>query len=130
MRKGGLALLVRYHGAAEPMPIETILIILLVLLLLGVLPTWPYSRGWGYYPSSAVLVLLILFFLMFFVFAGPVRAAERHVPPGAVLRSTRTCVCQTMRYRPKPRPIIQYACPPARYMQPTNDSPFTFGLGY
>ena len=30
----------------------TILIIILALLLLGVLPTWPYSSGWGYYPTS------------------------------------------------------------------------------
>jgi hypothetical protein len=31
---------------------STILLILLVLLLLGALPTWPYSRSWGYYPSG------------------------------------------------------------------------------
>lgn len=38
-----------------------ILIIILVLLLLGALPTWPYSKGWGYYPSGGLgLVLLIL----------------------------------------------------------------------
>ena len=38
----------------------TILIVLLVILLLGAAPTWPYSRGWGYYPSSIVGVLLIV----------------------------------------------------------------------
>ena len=39
----------------------TILVVLLILLLLGVLPTWPYSRAWGYYPSGGLgLVLLIL----------------------------------------------------------------------
>ena len=44
---------------------STILIILLVLLLLGALPTWPYSGGWGYYPSSGLgLVLLILVILI------------------------------------------------------------------
>ena len=38
----------------------TILVIVLVLLLLGALPTWPYSSGWGYYPSGGLgLVLLI-----------------------------------------------------------------------
>ncbi len=41
-----------------------ILVILLLVLLVGALPTWPYSSGWGYYPSGAlgtvVLVLLIL----------------------------------------------------------------------
>jgi hypothetical protein len=43
---------------------STILLVVLVLLLIGALPTWPYSRGWGYYPSGGlglvVLVLLVL----------------------------------------------------------------------
>ena len=42
----------------------TILLVLLVLLLLGALPTWPYSRSWGYYPSGGlglvVVVVLVL----------------------------------------------------------------------
>lgn len=42
----------------------TILLIVLVLLLLGALPTWPYSRSWGYYPSGGlgliVVVILVL----------------------------------------------------------------------
>jgi hypothetical protein len=43
---------------------RTILLILLVLLLLGALPTWPYSAGWGYYPSGGIgLVLIILVIL-------------------------------------------------------------------
>ena len=43
----------------------TILLIVLVLLLLGALPTWPHSRGWGYYPSGGLgLVLLILVVLL------------------------------------------------------------------
>jgi len=42
----------------------TILIVVLILLLLGALPTWPYSSGWGYYPSGTLgLVLLILIIL-------------------------------------------------------------------
>ena len=42
----------------------TILIIILILLLLGALPTWPYSSGWGYYPSGALgLVRLIIIIL-------------------------------------------------------------------
>ncbi|HLY66089.1 MAG TPA: DUF3309 family protein [Chloroflexota bacterium] len=36
----------------------TILLILLVLILVGALPTWPYSRGWGYYPSGGVGVVV------------------------------------------------------------------------
>jgi len=42
----------------------TILLIILILLLIGVLPAWPYSSGWGYWPSGGlgliVLILLIL----------------------------------------------------------------------
>ncbi len=42
----------------------TILIIILVLLLLGALPTWPYSGSWGYYPSGGLgLILLIVVIL-------------------------------------------------------------------
>jgi uncharacterized protein DUF3309 len=43
---------------------STILLVVLVVLLLGALPAWPYSRGWGYYPSGGlglvVVVLLVL----------------------------------------------------------------------
>lgn len=49
------------------MSVSTILLILLVLLLVGALPSWPYSRGWGYYPSGLlgiVLVVLLLFALL------------------------------------------------------------------
>lgn len=43
----------------------TILLIILVLLLIGALPTWPYSSAWGYYPSSGLgLVLLVLIILL------------------------------------------------------------------
>ena len=41
-----------------------VLLIILILLLVGALPTWPYSSGWGYYPSGGLgLVLLILIVL-------------------------------------------------------------------
>jgi hypothetical protein len=43
----------------------TILLIVLLLLVLGALPSWPYSRGWGYYPSGGLgLVLVILLVLV------------------------------------------------------------------
>lgn len=43
----------------------TLLIIILIILLLGALPTWPYSGGWGYYPSGGLgLVLLIVIVLL------------------------------------------------------------------
>jgi hypothetical protein len=46
---------------------STILMIILVLLLIGSLPTWPYSTGWGYYPSGGLgLVLILALVLVFF----------------------------------------------------------------
>ena len=38
----------------------TILLVLLILIVLGALPTWPYSSGWGYYPSGGAGLLLII----------------------------------------------------------------------
>jgi hypothetical protein len=44
---------------------STILIVILVLLLIGALPTWPYSAEWGYYPGGGLgLILIIVVFLM------------------------------------------------------------------
>jgi Protein of unknown function (DUF3309) len=46
---------------------STILLIILVLLLVGALPTWPYSNGWGYYPSGGlglVVVIVLILVLM------------------------------------------------------------------
>lgn len=43
----------------------TILIVILILMLVGVLPTWPHSRNWGYYPTGGLgLILLILIILL------------------------------------------------------------------
>jgi Protein of unknown function (DUF3309) len=51
-------------GSKEEDFMGTILLILLVLLVVGALPTWPYSNGWGYYPSGGLgLVLLIVLVL-------------------------------------------------------------------
>jgi hypothetical protein len=49
------------------MTLGTILLIILVLLLIGVIPSWPHSRGWGYGPSGiigAVLVVLLVLLLL------------------------------------------------------------------
>jgi hypothetical protein len=46
---------------------RTILFVILIVLLIGALPTWPYSSGWGYYPSGGlglILVILLIFALM------------------------------------------------------------------
>ena len=51
---------VRYEGN-----MGLIILIIVLLLLLGALPTWPYSSGWGYYPSGGLgLILLILLILL------------------------------------------------------------------
>jgi hypothetical protein len=45
----------------------TILVIILILLLIGALPSWPYSSGWGYYPSGGlglVVIIIIVLLLM------------------------------------------------------------------
>ncbi len=46
---------------------STILLVILILILVGALPAWPYSRGWGYAPSGllgTVLIILLILFLM------------------------------------------------------------------
>jgi hypothetical protein len=43
---------------------RTILLIVLVLLILGALPTWPYSAGWGYYPSGGLGLLLLVLLIL------------------------------------------------------------------
>lgn len=49
------------------MSLGTILIIILILVLIGALPTWPYSRGWGYAPGGilgAILVIVLILVLL------------------------------------------------------------------
>jgi hypothetical protein len=54
-----------HHGIGENTHMITILVVILLLVALGALPTWPYSSGWGYYPSGGIgLVVLILVILM------------------------------------------------------------------
>ena len=42
----------------------TILLIILILLLVGALPTWPYSSGWGYYPSGGLGIILLIIIIL------------------------------------------------------------------
>lgn len=42
----------------------TILFIILILLLIGALPTWPYSRGWGYYPGGILGLIIVIFLIL------------------------------------------------------------------
>ena len=43
---------------------RTVLIIILILLLIGAVPSWPHSRGWGYYPSGILGVILIIVIIL------------------------------------------------------------------
>ena len=65
-RKSPLGILVAQASSVERgATMATILLVIFVLLVLGTLPTWPHSRGWGYYPSGGLgLVVLILFILL------------------------------------------------------------------
>jgi hypothetical protein len=42
----------------------TVLLIILILILIGALPTWPYSSGWGYYPSGGTGLLLVILIVL------------------------------------------------------------------
>jgi hypothetical protein len=46
------------------MTLGTILLIILVILLIGAIPSWPYSRGWGYYPSGGLGVIVIILLIL------------------------------------------------------------------
>ena len=46
------------------MSLGTILLIILILILIGALPTWPHSRSWGYFPSGAVGVIVIILIIL------------------------------------------------------------------
>jgi Protein of unknown function (DUF3309) len=46
------------------MSLGTILLIILILILLGALPTWPYSSGWGYYPSGGIGLILVIVLIL------------------------------------------------------------------
>jgi uncharacterized protein DUF3309 len=52
------------RGKPEATMLSTILIIILILLLLGALPTWPYSSGWGYYPGGGVGLILVIVIIL------------------------------------------------------------------
>jgi hypothetical protein len=47
------------------MSLGTILIVVLILILVGVIPTWPHSRSWGYAPSGVVGVILVILLVLF-----------------------------------------------------------------
>jgi hypothetical protein len=52
------------QGFREAIAMGTILIVILLLLLLGAWPSWPYSRGWGYYPSGTLGLVLVVILVL------------------------------------------------------------------
>jgi hypothetical protein len=61
-----LQVLLRFTYREDTRMLSTVLIVVLVLALIGALPAWPYSSGWGYYPSGGlgVIVLVVLVLLL------------------------------------------------------------------
>jgi Protein of unknown function (DUF3309) len=56
---------IRRDGEARSICVmSTILLIILILLLIGALPAWPYSRGWGYYPSGGLGLILVIVIIL------------------------------------------------------------------
>jgi hypothetical protein len=49
------------------MSLGTILLIILILIVVGALPTWPYSSGWGYYPSGGIGLILVIVLILILV---------------------------------------------------------------
>jgi hypothetical protein len=53
-----------HHPGRNAMTPGTILLIVLILLLIGVIPAWPHSRGWGYAPSGVIGIVLIVLLVL------------------------------------------------------------------
>jgi hypothetical protein len=69
VERGGVLSTLEFIEAA--MNLNTVLLVVLVILLLGALPTWPYSADWGYYPSGGLGLVLIILLVLFFARRGP-----------------------------------------------------------
>jgi hypothetical protein len=59
-----IAVQFRPAGVLEEITLGTIVLIVLILLLIGALPTWPHSRSWGYYPSGGLGLVMIIFVVL------------------------------------------------------------------
>jgi len=63
--------LVALYTSIKDAKMNLITLVVLIVVLLAVLPTWPYSSGWGYYPSGAVGLLLIVLIILLLTRGGP-----------------------------------------------------------
>jgi hypothetical protein len=66
LRDMGVLFCKAWDSEETPM-LGTVLIVILILLLVGALPTWPYSSGWGYYPGGGLGVILIIVLVLVLV---------------------------------------------------------------
>jgi len=53
-----------FGGGQAPMPVRAIIVILLILLVIGSIPAYPYSVGWGYYPSGILGTILLVWVVL------------------------------------------------------------------
>jgi hypothetical protein len=63
-RSGGVVFSAHEARREEIHMLGTILLIILILLLIGALPAWPYSRSWGYYPTGGLGLILIVILIL------------------------------------------------------------------
>ena len=64
VRARSVGSVIEFDQAGGDAVLGTILLIILILLVVGALPSWPYSRGWGYYPSGGLGVILIIILIL------------------------------------------------------------------
>jgi hypothetical protein len=64
MAAAGMPAFSAVPSSGETRMLSTILIIVLILILIGALPTWPYSSGWGYYPGGGLGLILIIVIIL------------------------------------------------------------------
>jgi hypothetical protein len=62
--RGTYSSAVSFKESMEAIMLSTILVIVLILILLGALPTWPYSAGWGYGPGGIVGLILVIVIIL------------------------------------------------------------------
>lgn len=66
-RAGSAVLKACYIFEAQAVRLGMILLLIVLILLIAAVPTWPYSRGWGYYPSGGLGLVLIIVLVLFFL---------------------------------------------------------------